>query len=158
MQHQATQARKGPPRKEVKEMGSMIFTPGPSRTTVRAADGRVLTVPEGWVLLPPGDAALTRGVKAAGEHWAVQERKGRKVFSRGVWAPAAFKATAKKLGVKVTEQYWTLGAFDGVIVCEAPEEVTATLLHLGTLGNIRTQTARAYDAAEMQKILGLLPK
>ena len=73
---------------------------------------------------------------------------------------AAFKATAKKLGVKVTGQYWTLGAFDGVIVCEAPDEATATaaLLHLGTLGNMRTQTARAFDAAEMQKILGLLPR
>ena len=41
------------------------------------------------MLLPPGDAALTRRVKAAGEHWIVQEKKGRKVFSRGVWAPAA---------------------------------------------------------------------
>jgi hypothetical protein len=26
---------------------------------------------------------------AAGEHWIVQEKKGRKIFSRGVWAPAA---------------------------------------------------------------------
>ena len=70
----------------------------------------------------------------------------------------AFDA-AEKLGVKVTGQYWTLGAFDGVIVCEAPDEATATavLLHLGSLGNIRTQTARAYNIAEMQKILGLLP-
>jgi hypothetical protein len=40
-------------------------------------------------LLPPGDAALTRRVKAAGDHWVVQEKKGRKVLSRGVWAPAA---------------------------------------------------------------------
>ena len=73
---------------------------------------------------------------------------------------AAFKATAKRMGIKVTGQYWTLGGFDGVIVCEAPDEATATaaLLHLGTLGNLRTQTARAYDAAEMQKILSLLPK
>jgi len=46
-------------------------------------------VPEGWILLQPGDAALTRRVKAAGDHWVVQERKGRKVFSQGVWAPAA---------------------------------------------------------------------
>jgi hypothetical protein len=49
----------------------------------------VLTAPAAWTLLPPGDAALTRRVKAAGEHWVVQEKKGRKVFSRGVWAPAA---------------------------------------------------------------------
>jgi hypothetical protein len=66
---------------------SNIFTPGPTPNTVHAADGRVLTAPDGWVLLPPGDAALTRRVKDAGDHWVVQERKGRKVFSRGVWAP-----------------------------------------------------------------------
>jgi uncharacterized protein with GYD domain len=73
---------------------------------------------------------------------------------------AAFKAAAEKMGVKVVGAYWTLGAFDGVIVCEAPDELTATaaLLHLGSLGSIRTQTARAFDAAEMQKILGLLPR
>ncbi len=65
------------------------FTPGPTPNTVRAADGRILTIPEGWILLPPGDAALTRRVKAAGDHWAVAEKKGRKVFSRGVWASAA---------------------------------------------------------------------
>ena len=63
--------------------------PGPTPDTVRAADGRVLTAPEGWILLSPGDAALTRRVKAAGDHWIVQEKKGRKVFSRGVWAPGA---------------------------------------------------------------------
>ena len=72
----------------------------------------------------------------------------------------ALMATAERLSVKVTGLYWTLGAFDGVIVCEAPDEATATaaLLHLGALGNMRTQTARAFDAAEMQKVLGLLPK
>jgi uncharacterized protein with GYD domain len=62
---------------------------------------------------------------------------------------AAFKAAAEKIGCKVTGQYWTLGAFDGVIVFEAPDEAraTAALLHLGSLGNLRTQTARAFDAA-----------
>ena len=72
---------------------------------------------------------------------------------------AAFKAAAKKMGVKVTGQYWTLGAFDGLIVFEAPDEATATaaMLHLSSSGSLRTQTARAFDAAEMQKIVGLLP-
>lgn len=65
------------------------FLPGPSPNTVRAPNGRVLTVPEGWVLLPPGDAALTRRVKAAGDHWVVAEKKGRKVFSRGIWTLAS---------------------------------------------------------------------
>ena len=58
------------------EMSANTFTPGPAPNTVRAADGRILTAPEGWVLLPPGEAALTRGVKADGDHWAVQEKKG----------------------------------------------------------------------------------
>ena len=73
---------------------------------------------------------------------------------------AAFQAASQKMGVKVTGLYWTLGAFDGVIVFEAPDEATATaaMLHLSSLGNLRTQTARAFDATEMQKILGLLPK
>src|SRR5438552_14850654 len=70
-------------------MSGQTFTPGLRPNSARFADGRVLTVPEGWVLLPPGDPALSRRVKAAGEHWVVQEKKGRKVFSRGVWAPAA---------------------------------------------------------------------
>jgi hypothetical protein len=70
-------------------MGDQTFTPGPSQNTIRAADGRILTIPDGWILLPPGDAALTRRVKAAGNHWVVQEKKGRKIFSRGVWASAA---------------------------------------------------------------------
>jgi hypothetical protein len=70
-------------------MSSPTFSPGPTPNSVRSADGTVLTAPDGWALLPPGDAALTRRVKAAGDHWVVQERRGRKVFSRGIWAPAA---------------------------------------------------------------------
>lgn len=68
-------------------MSDMIFAPGPTENSVRTADGLILTAPDGWCLVPPGDAALTRRVKAAGDHWIVQEKKGRKVFSRGVWAP-----------------------------------------------------------------------
>ena len=73
---------------------------------------------------------------------------------------ASFKAAARKMGVKVTGLYWTLGAFDGVLVCEAPDEATATaaLLHLGALGNVRTQTARAFTAPEMEKILATTAK
>lgn len=70
-------------------MSGTTFTPGPTSNTVRSANGEIHAVPAGWVLLPPGDAALTRRVKAAGDHWVIAEKKGRKVFSRGVWAPAA---------------------------------------------------------------------
>ncbi len=65
-------------------MNEQTFTPGPTPNTVRAAHGNALTVPEGLALLLPGDAALTRRVKEAGDHWVVQEKRGRKIFSRGV--------------------------------------------------------------------------
>lgn len=61
---------------------------GPSPERPRTDRGEVLEVPRGWALLPPGDAGLTRRVKAAGPSWTVREKKGRKLFSRGVWAPA----------------------------------------------------------------------
>jgi hypothetical protein len=64
------------------------FLPGSVARTVRTPAGRILPVPADWELLPPGDAALTRRVKAAGDHWIVQEQVGRRLFSRGVWAPA----------------------------------------------------------------------
>ena len=88
-------------------MSDQAFTPGPTPNTVRAADGRVLTAPDGWVLLPPGDAALTRRVKAAGDHWVVQEKRGRKLFSRGTWVPAATLARirAELEAERATESY-----------------------------------------------------
>lgn len=61
--------------------------PGLNPRTVRTAQGQ-LRVPDDWELLPPGDAALTRRVKQEGPCWTVSEKKGRKVFGRGVWAPA----------------------------------------------------------------------
>jgi len=68
---------------------------------------------------------------------------------------AAFKATAKKLGVKVHGMYWTLGDHDGVIVLDAPDDETATvaLLQLSALGNVHTSTCRAFTASEMDEIL-----
>ena len=68
-------------------MSKSTFLPGPTDRSVRTQSGDVLSVPDGWTLLPPGDAGLTRRVKAAGDHWAVQEKKGRRTFSKGVWAP-----------------------------------------------------------------------
>lgn len=70
------------------EPSSGTFAPGPTPRTVRSPRGDVTSVPATWGLLPPGDAALTRRVKVAGPHWVVQEKKGRRVFSHGVWAPA----------------------------------------------------------------------
>jgi hypothetical protein len=74
---------------------SLTVAPTPDPRRVRAPDGSLLTPPAGWALLPPGDAGLTRRVKAAGPSWTVVEKKGRKTFSRGIWAPEAHISAAR---------------------------------------------------------------
>jgi uncharacterized protein with GYD domain len=73
---------------------------------------------------------------------------------------AAFKTAAKKMGVKVSDIYWTLGDSDGVLVFDAPNEETATaaMLYLSSQGNVQTTTARAFGSTEMDKIVSLLAK
>jgi hypothetical protein len=68
-------------------VGSLVLAHTPDPGIFLAPDGTRLRPPEGWVCLPPGDAALTRRVKLAGPSWAVLEKRGRKVFSKGLWAP-----------------------------------------------------------------------
>jgi hypothetical protein len=67
---------------------ALIVRPSPKSRHVFTTQGELLAVPEGWALLPPGDAALSRRIKQDGPSWTVTEKKGRKEFSRGIWAPA----------------------------------------------------------------------
>jgi uncharacterized protein with GYD domain len=62
---------------------------------------------------------------------------------------------AEKHGLKLKQAYWTVGAYDMVTVFEAPDDeaISAHLLEIGSLGNIRTTTLRAYDEQEMSGIL-----
>ena len=68
-------------------------------------------------------------------------------------------AKVKSKGVSIKEMYWTLGQYDQVCVFEAPDDETAAsvLLAADMLGNIRTQTLRAFTASEMEKILAKAP-
>src|SRR5258708_32896428 len=64
-------------------------------------------------------------------------------------------AMAKKMGVKIKEIYWTLGACDGALVIEAPDEETMTAwsLSIVSLGFVKTETMRAFPAKEFAAIL-----
>lgn len=62
--------------------------PGPSPRQIINERAVLETVPDHWSLLPPRDAALSRRIKADGPTITVVEVKGRKHFSRGIWAPA----------------------------------------------------------------------
>jgi len=66
---------------------SLVLAPTSDPRVFVAPDGRRLAPPAGWDCLPPGDAGLTRRVKQAGPSWQVVERRGRKAFSKGLWAP-----------------------------------------------------------------------
>lgn len=66
-----------------------LVSPGPDDRSVRTAAGEVIRLPADWFLVPPGDPGLTRRVKASGPTYTVQEKRGRRTFSGGVWAPAA---------------------------------------------------------------------
>lgn len=72
-----------------------IVSPVPDPRFFRDADGTIVKPPAGWALLPPGDATLTRRVKEAGPTWTIQEKRGRKLFSRGVLAPPENIAAVK---------------------------------------------------------------
>jgi uncharacterized protein with GYD domain len=68
----------------------------------------------------------------------------------------AFKEMAKKSGITVKDLYWTLGQYDVIAICEAPDDEAATALSLSvsSRGNVRSQTLRAFPFDEMKMILG----
>jgi uncharacterized protein with GYD domain len=67
----------------------------------------------------------------------------------------AFATMLEGLGGKVRDLYWTIGAYDIVATVEAPDDetVTAAMLNVGSLGNIRTTTLRAFNRDELTAIL-----
>ena len=69
---------------------------------------------------------------------------------------AAVSDMAKKAGASLKDTYWTLGQYDFVAIFEAPDDVTMTALgaSISKLGNVRTQTLRAFTGAELKSILG----
>lgn len=70
----------------------------------------------------------------------------------------ALKDLARKFDATITAAYWTLGQFDVAAIVDAPDDASlnAMLLSLASLGNVRTQTLRAFSESEMGPILGRL--
>ena len=72
---------------------------------------------------------------------------------------SSFKASVEKAGGKLTGAYYTMGEYDMVVVIEAPndEPVMSLMLKLGSAGNARTKTLKAFTAEEGMKIIKDLP-
>jgi uncharacterized protein with GYD domain len=72
---------------------------------------------------------------------------------------ADWAAKVEPMGVSIKQMYWTLGEYDQVCIFDAPDDEAAAgaLLAADMLGNIRTQTMRAFTTSEMEKILAKVP-
>ena len=66
---------------------------------------------------------------------------------------------AKGFGCEMKEIYWTMGQYDIVSIVEAPDDqsLAAFGFAIGSAGNVRTQTLRAFTKAEAGTIIGRLP-
>src|SRR5438876_6080272 len=62
---------------------------------------------------------------------------------------------AEKMGMKIIEEFWTMGAYDVVVMFDAPndETMSAFLLKIGSMGNVKSHTLRAFGKEEMEGIL-----
>jgi uncharacterized protein with GYD domain len=85
-------------------------------------------------------------------HWTEQGIKNYKDTRKRL---EDFTKLAESKSGKVRESLYTVGEYDIVIVTEFPDDETATtaLLEVGALGNVRTNTMRAFTAEEMGDII-----
>ena len=86
---------------------------------------------------------------------ATYTEQGLKGIKDTVKRTETVRELAKKAGLTMKESYWTLGAFDVVAVFEAPDDETMTAfsLSIAKLGNVKTQTLRAFTSKDMGGIL-----
>jgi hypothetical protein len=88
------------------ELGNKTVRPG-LHGTLTDEEGKKIIPPEGWGFLPAGDAGITKKVTAQGIFWRVRTQIGRRIITKGIWAPAETIALAKKVieEVRSTEAY-----------------------------------------------------
>ena len=69
----------------------------------------------------------------------------------------AARSEAERIGGKFTV-YWTFGKYDGVGILEAPNDEAAMEfgIRVGSLGNIRTTTLRAFTEEEIARVVNKL--
>jgi uncharacterized protein with GYD domain len=67
-----------------------------------------------------------------------------------------FDKIAAQAGVKIEGQYWTLGAYDGVLILDADSEqkVLRCLSQLASQGNVRSETMQTFIDKEFDAIVG----
>ena len=71
----------------------------------------------------------------------------------------AAKKAAEAAKGKITAWYLTMGKYDAVIVSEFPNDESAArfMLSTGSMGNVTTQTLKAFSEDEYRRIIESLP-
>ncbi len=82
--------------------------------------------------------------------------QGARALGKSPARALAFRKAASQAGAKVEAQFWTVGAYDGLLIISAPNEKQALrcLAKLAAAGNVRTESMQALDADEFQAIAG----
>ena len=81
--------------------------------------------------------------------------QGARVLRKSAARASGFRKAAERAGVTVEAQLWTAGSCDGVLILSGDEQkILSCLAQLVALGNVRTETLRAFDAGELQAVIG----
>ena len=79
--------------------------------------------------------------------------QGSRDLGKSASRASAFKSSAEKAGLTVEAQLWTAGACDGILILSGDEnKILRSLAQLVALGNVRTETMRAFDTGEFKAI------
>jgi len=71
----------------------------------------------------------------------------------------AARKLATSMGGKIQSWHLTMGKYDAVIISEFSDDEAAArfMLSVASLGNVTTQTLKAFNEDEYRKIIGSLP-
>jgi uncharacterized protein with GYD domain len=72
---------------------------------------------------------------------------------------AVAEQTIQAMGAELKGLYYVMGQYDFVAIIEAPDDETVAklVIAIGSLGNVRTETLRAYTGDEFAQIITALP-
>jgi len=82
--------------------------------------------------------------------------QGMRTIKQSPQRATAWRQQIEAAGITVLTQLWTAGGCDGALILqgEGEQQVLGALSQLASLGNVRTQSLRAFDAEEFAKIVG----
>lgn len=106
-----------------------------------------------WLVQAPNGGVASMPTYVSLIHWTDQ---GIRNYQDTTSRAEDFAKLVESKGGRARELLWTVGEYDLIVVADFPDDETGTaaLLQAGSLGNIRSNTMRAFGADEMTAIIG----